>query len=212
VEDPADGADEEFFWFTVPMARAVGAAVRSLEGMLEATYARLGAGEVDPLPGNPMFLPVGYPYTREVIRKFLYCLVTVSARLDGWQRQWAKGEDAEVGCASVAEELMLHAIGREAESLLEDDPEQIGCTEEDVKDADWSTFHSLAFEDADFCVLFESGGKDVVVDKGTADYFGISSMSFDDWFKPFGEARGVSPLCWEGSLPHALYDQDPELN
>lgn len=211
-EDDADDEDDELSaWLTLPMARALRQAVRVVAGGLQEDMRPLARPDAL-LEEAPPYLPPGYPYDRDVLTRFLYCLVTVSAKLDAWMRKTTAGEGGEVCCACLAEELMLYAVAREAELLLADDWELLGCAPEDAAEADWGAFHDLAFEDADFEMLFQSGGSDAVADAAVAVLPGHTSMALRDWFAPFNPTRGVSPLCWDGDLPDALFEQDPSKN
>jgi len=199
-------------WFSVAMAIALSDAVSHLEARFREAMRVL---EVDPLVDLGdflLYLPEGYPYTLNVLRRLYFCLVTVSARLEPWKRQWARGLDATVGCSCLAEELMLRAIGLEAERVLEDESAAEGPDSSPVERAEWHAFHALAFEDADFEVLFESGGNNVLALAALKGFPGTLSMPWRDWFRPFNPGRGVSPLCWDGSLPHAPFGSSPNSN
>lgn len=212
-DDEDEDGEEPWHWFTVPMSLALTEAVGFLEvrfhDACEAFSVEDGAPDLEDFV---LYLPSGYPYTPRVLQRIFFCLITVSARLEPLKRKWAQGRVGEVGCACLAEELMLRAIGLEAERLLADEWELLGVGPDDANEAKWWVFHDVAFEDADFEVLFESEGDNRVAAAKLDGLPGVTSMHFRDWFRPFSPKRGVSPLCWDGSVPHASFDTDPGLN
>jgi hypothetical protein len=112
-----------------------------------------------------------YKYTPLFLRQFAVCIITVA---------WKMAQPEHKPLSSVAEELAAWAIVKEAESLLEQDEEG------EAPDDAFGEFIDLYFEDLDFHFLFEDK-YDGIDETPVGERLGMSSLAFDDWFKPFSE-------------------------
>ena len=127
------------------------------------------------------YLPPQYVprYTPVFAKQVLACLMTVAWKL--------RSPESHV-LACVGEELALAAILRMAASIL------------DVQgiEADFGTFEEFAFEDLDFHFLFEAQ-HDGIDESSLGGLFGLASLRFSDWMKPFWPENPPHPYCEEGT-------------
>lgn len=133
-----------------------------------------------------MYLPERYlyKYTPLFCKQFIVCFVTIT---------WKLAQAKHTLFASLAEELAAWTLVREAQRLLQDDLE--GATDKDNLDA----FIDEIFEDTDFEFLFDDA-YDGIDETAVGEAMGMTSLAFDDWFKPFsgGPDRIVHPYVVQG--------------
>lgn len=114
-------------------------------------------------------------YTPLFFRQFFVCIITVA---------WKLAQPQHLPLASVGEELAAWAIIHQAKAALEmesdsEDTEAIGN--------DFEQFIDNYFEDLDFLFLFDDAYDGI--DKALAGKVtGMTSLSFQDWFRPFSDA------------------------
>src|SRR5208282_1706491 len=53
-------------------------------------------------------------------------------------------------------------------------------------DVDFSSFEEIAYEDADFMLLFQ-GSWDGIEESEIGEALGMANLRFQDWFKPFND-------------------------
>jgi hypothetical protein len=140
------------------------------------------------------FLPTIYSdrYDAGFATRFLVALVVVGTKL-------TEREPLLLTC--VAEELALNALVVEATDLLRSRG----------RAADFSGFRDAAFEDEDFDYLFDAS-QDGIEESEVGTYMGMTSLRFDDWFKPFRDTDPVHPwlaATANEDLPSWFRDAEP---
>jgi hypothetical protein len=110
-------------------------------------------------------------YTPFFFKQFTVCIVTVA---------WKLAQPEHYSLSSVAEELAAWAIINQAKALTEEDED--GEVIADILDQ----FEDAYFEDLDFEFLFDDAYDGIDKDEVNRE-LGISSLSFDNWFKPFSD-------------------------
>jgi hypothetical protein len=120
----------------------------------------------------PRYLP---KYTPLFLKQFLICVVTVAWKL-------AQPEPMVLSC--VAEELAGWAIINAARVQIELKRETEGASEVSTEDA-FADFIEVFFEDTDCLFLFDDE-YDGIDQSPVGQMFGLTPLSFEDWFKPFG--------------------------
>ena len=128
----------------------------------------------------PRYLP---KYTPLFLKQFFVCILTVS---------WKLAQPEPTFLASVAEELAAWAIIDAAKAQIELKRETEGSqltAEEAFED-----FIEGLFEDTDVLFLFDDE-HDGIDQSAVGQMLGMSSLSFEDWFKPFSDdpSRIVHP-------------------
>ena len=148
------------------------------------------------LPGRYL-----YKYTPLFLRQFAVCIITVA---------WKLAQPDHMPLSSIAEELAAWAIINQAKTIIKadlyiDETEEERATEgeedleEELDDEDleeeereeepddpFETFIAEYFEDLDFQFLFEDA-YDGIDEAPESQIMGISSLAFDDWFRPFSD-------------------------
>lgn len=119
------------------------------------------------------FLPqhYGYKYTPLFFKRFAVCIITVA---------WKLAQSTHQPLSSLAEELAAWVVIEQAKAFTEE--EKDGA----VTERSLNKFVDLYFEDLDFQFLY-NGIYDGLDKDEVAQILGISSLSFDDWFKPFSD-------------------------
>jgi hypothetical protein len=149
-----------------------------IDELFEDLRQREHEGEWD-LANSPFgeCLPLRYlpRYTPLFLKKFLVCVITVA---------WKLAQPEPLCLSSVAEELAARAIINAARVQIELAEEQ-GESELEALDA-FTDFIEACFEDTDFEFLFQDE-YDGIDQSAVGQIAGISSLSFEDWFKPFSE-------------------------
>jgi hypothetical protein len=112
-----------------------------------------------------------YKYTPLFLRQFAVCIITVA---------WKLAQPEHMPLSSLAEELAANAIIESAKAYAEV-IEEIGDVDEIFED-----FIGMYFEDTDFLFLFDDA-YDGIDETEVGEVMGISSLAFDDWFKPFSD-------------------------
>jgi len=141
---------------------------------------RLLAGEEfdDSLWMSNYLPPQFHPrYTPLLAKKLLVCVVLVAWKLeqpDGWL------------LACVGEHLALRALIERAEVELE----------LQGKEADYSSFWDLSFEDADIEMLFNPAW-DGIEDSEIGDHLGVQNLEVERWFDPLYDIAPVHPYVAE---------------
>src|SRR5579859_3614684 len=116
-----------------------------------------------------------YKYTPLFLRQFAVCVVTVA---------WKLAQPEHMPLSSLAEELAANAIIESAKVYAE-------TAELDVVDL-LEDFRDGYFEDLDFEYLFDDA-YDGIDETEVGQMLGMSSLAFDDWFKPFsGESSRIA--------------------
>jgi hypothetical protein len=110
-------------------------------------------------------------YTPFFFKQFTICIVTVA---------WKLAQPDHYPLSSVAEELAAWAIINQAKALTEED-EDGEAIEESL-----DTFEDVYFDDLDFEFLFDDAYDGLDKDELNQE-LALSSLSFDDWFKPFSD-------------------------
>lgn len=110
-----------------------------------------------------------YKYTPLFLKKFTVCIITVV---------WKLAQPEHMPLSSVAEELAANAIIESARAYAE-------TMELDVGDV-FDDFIDEYFEDTDFEFLFDDA-YDGIDETEVGKMMGMSSLAFDDWFKPFSD-------------------------
>ena len=116
-----------------------------------------------------------YKYAPLFLRQFAVCVVTVA---------WKLAQPEHMPLSSLAEELAANAIIESAKVYAE-------TAELDVVDL-LEDFRDEYFEDLDFEYLFDDA-YDGIDETDVGQMLGMSSLAFDDWFKPFsGESSRIA--------------------
>jgi len=110
-------------------------------------------------------------YTPLFYKQFAVCIITVA---------WKLAQPKHIPLSSVAEELAAWAIINQAEALTEEHED--GEAIEKVLEK----FIDVYFEDLDFGFLFDNA-YDGIDESEAAQELGMSSLAFNDWFKPFSD-------------------------
>jgi len=118
-------------------------------------------------------------YDHLFAKEFVVCLAAVGSKLV---------QPGNWPLACVAEELALHALIEEAESILE-----VGDEE-----ADFGDFRELAFKDDDYLMLFDMAW-DGIEDSDLGRQVRVMNLAFDEWFEAFYERIPVHPYVEPGS-------------
>ena len=138
-------------------------------------------------------------YNANFMRKFIVSLSTMSYKL---------AQPECCGPSSTAEELALHAIIDEAESIREDEDDSGGLTQQQVltnekarqeldrSDAaevtfvadDYEMFREEIFQDEDVRLLFE-GKFDGIEDSKLGKALRVANLKLSEWFLPFNNAQ-----------------------
>ena len=116
-------------------------------------------------------------YTALLAKKLLVCVVVVAWKLeqpDGWL------------LACVGEHLALRALIERAEDELE----------LQGKEANYSSFWDLAFEDADTEMLFDPAW-DGIEDSEIGDQLAVRNLAVEHWFDPLFDIAPVHPYVAE---------------
>lgn len=108
-------------------------------------------------------------YTPLFYKQFAVCIITVA---------WKLAQQKHMPLSSVAEELAALAIINQAKALIEE--EEDGQAIEEVLES----FMDVYFEDLDFELLFNNK-YDGIDESEVGQSLGMSSLAFNDWFKPF---------------------------
>ena len=118
-----------------------------------------------------MYLPERYlyKYTPGFLRRFAVCIITVA---------WKLAQPEHMSLSSLAEELAADAIIGSAKVYAETIELDVGDVLED--------FRNAYFEDLDFEYLFDDA-YDGIDETEVGQMMGMSSLAFDDWFKPFSD-------------------------
>jgi hypothetical protein len=119
-----------------------------------------------------------YKYTLLFLRKFAVCIITVA---------WKLAQPQHIPLSSLAEELAVWTIIERAKVALEEAEDN----EEDIDEA-FEAFIDDYFDDTDFQYLFDNS-YDGIDETQLAQIMGISSLHFDDWFKPFSDEPSWTP-------------------
>lgn len=112
-------------------------------------------------------------YTALLAKKLLVCVVVVAWKLDqpdGWM------------LACTGEQLALRALVERAEVELE----------LQGKEADYTSFWDLAFEDTDIELLFNPAW-DGIEDSEIGDHLGVGNLTVEHWFDPLYDIAPVHP-------------------
>jgi hypothetical protein len=110
-------------------------------------------------------------YTLLFYKQFAVCIITVA---------WKLAQPKHIPLSSVAEELAAWAIINQAKALTEEDED--GEAIEKVLEK----FIDVYFEDLDFEFLFDNA-YDGIDESEAVQELGMSSLAFNDWFKPFSD-------------------------
>ena len=118
-----------------------------------------------------------HKYTPLFYKEFAVCIITVA---------WKLAQPTHMPLSSIAEELAARAIIKEAKALTAEEEED-GETIEQILDR----FIDIYFEDLDFELLFDNT-YDGIDESEVGQELGMTSLAFDDWFKPFsGESSRI---------------------
>jgi hypothetical protein len=154
------------------------------------------------------YLPSRYlsHYTPAFFKKFAVCVITVA---------WKLAQPNPLPLSSVAEELAAWAIINQAKVLLEIERDKEALTAADNapttagsereqsegsetgEGEDFERFMDCYFDDQDFLFLFMDG-YDGVDSSEAGRIAGMTSLSFQDWFRPFSDEpeRIAHPYTW----------------
>ena len=110
-------------------------------------------------------------YTPLFYKQFAVCIITVA---------WKLAQPKHISLSSVAEELAAWAIINQAKVLTEE--REDGEAIEKVLEK----FIDVYFEDLDFGFLFDNAYDGIDESEATQE-LGMSSLAFNDWFKPFSD-------------------------
>jgi len=110
-----------------------------------------------------------YKYTPLFLREFAVCIVTVA---------WKLAQPEHMPLSSLAEELAANAIIKSSVAYAE----TMGLDVVDILE----DFRNYYFEDLDFEYLFVNA-YDGIDETDVGQVMGMSSLAFDDWFKPFSD-------------------------
>jgi|SRR5690348_5440522 len=114
-----------------------------------------------------------YRYTPLFFKQFVVCIITVA---------WKLAQPEHMPLSSLAEELAAWALVRKAQTLIEMG-EEGGQTSDDP----FGSFIDAFFEDLDFAYLFDEAYDGIDKEAELAQVLGMSSLSLQDWFKPFSD-------------------------
>lgn len=119
-----------------------------------------------------VYLPQRYlpKYTYLFLKQFTVCIIMVA---------WKLALSKKVIFSSVAEELAAWAIIQQAELIMEAE----GA--EDVKNA-FGNFIDVLFEDTSVELLYDDM-YDGMDQTNVGEHLGMTSLYFDDWFKPLSD-------------------------
>lgn len=149
-----------------------------------------------------------YKYTPLFLKQFVVCIITVAWKLAQPEHKplssiaeelaaWAivekaqgvieMEEDTGIEMDSEIKEAEVEAVaGIDGEVEMEDEDTE---TDEDMEregvDEPFEAFIATYFEDTDFEFLFDDAYDGIDKAPMVAEMMGMTSLSFDDWFKPF---------------------------